>query len=178
MKVRKSLDNSTKSPSDKKKAFSELKVLAIKLLGFVIALYIAFGYILGVNTMPSEYMDPSIKYHDNVIYSRISTDYFLRNVIVYDYEGTTYLGRIVGTPGDTIQIDDQGNLFQNGHLVYETDIFLKSSFSPNVEVTLGEGEYFVLCDNRAYLNDSRTFGAIDESQIKGVVITVVRRFGI
>ena len=41
------------------------------------------------------------------------------------------------------------------------------SYAP--EVTLGEGEYYVLGDNRAYSNDSRAWGAVPKENVRGKV---------
>ena len=42
-------------------------------------------------------------------------------------------------------------------------------------VTLAENEVFVLCDYREGAKDSRYFGPVSKSEIKGKVITIVRR---
>lgn len=42
-------------------------------------------------------------------------------------------------------------------------------------VTLAEDEVFVLCDYREGAKDSRYFGPVSKSEIKGKVITIVRR---
>ena len=157
------------------KKHSSIIELLVKISVFVVALITTFTYIIGITTQTSDSMSPNIKFHDNVIYSRINTDYYLRDVIVYEYNGETYLGRLVGVPGDTIFVNGNGNLYQNGHLVYEDNIFLFDT-SDEYELTLGENEYFVICDNRSYHTDSREFGAINKAQIEGIVILDVRRF--
>ena len=157
------------------KKHSSIIELLVKISVFVVALITTFTYIIGITTQTSDSMSPNIKFHDNVIYSRINTDYYLRDVIVYEYNGETYLGRLVGVPGDTIFVNGNGNLYQNDHLVYEDNIFLFDT-SDEYELTLGENEYFVICDNRSYHTDSREFGAINKAQIEGIVILDVRRF--
>ena len=42
-------------------------------------------------------------------------------------------------------------------------------------VTLADGEYFVLCDYREGAKDSRYYGPVRRSELKGKVITVLRR---
>lgn len=160
------------------KKHPELVSFIIKLTCFALAVFITFGLILGITTMPSEYMEPNIKFHDFLIYSRITTDYFLQDVIIYEQDGETYVGRIVGTPGDKIEYKENGCLYLNGHLVYESQIFINTDYSVAREAELGENEYFVLTDNRQYLTDSRKFGPISSSQIKGTVLLDINRYHI
>ena len=49
---------------------------------------------------------------------------------------------------------------------------------PAYPLTLAEDEFFVLCDYREGARDSRYFGPVSEGEIKGKVITVVRRSGL
>ena len=158
----------------------ELVLAAAKLFAFVDVILISFGLILGIATAKTDYMQPNIKYHDNIIYSRLSDNYILRDVVVYNYDATEYIGRVVGMPGDTIKTNSSGNIFQNGHLVYEDNIkyTLDRSVDVEVEITLGEDQYFIICDDRSQNFDSRTFGAINSSDIKGKVLIVLRRYDI
>lgn len=151
--------------------------ILVKLSFFVVMLFVIFNFVIGITTQTSDSMAPNIKYHDHIIYSRINADYYLRDVVVYEYEGNIYIGRLVGVPNTLITVDDEGNLFQNDYLVYEDNIFLMDN-SEEYTCVLGENQYFVLCDNRKYHTDSRNFGPIDKSQIIGVVIMDIRRFGL
>lgn len=152
--------------------------IVVKLGVFLLMLFITFTFIIGVTTQDSDSMSPNIKYHDTVVYSRINTDYVLRDVVVYQYNGELYIGRLVGTPNNKIYVSQSGSVFQNDYLVYEDNIYSTDNAESDCTVTLGENQYFVLCDNREYHTDSRDFGAIDKSQIVGVVIMDVRRFGL
>lgn len=156
----------------------EIVFAIVKLIIFALIVFISFGCILGITTADSDYMQPGVKYHDNLIYSRIDHDYALRDVVIYEYEGKTYVGRIVGMPGDTISTNVNGNIFQNDFLVYEEDIRYTVDRSKEVTITLGDNQYFIICDNRSQNFDSRTFGAIEKKDIKGKVIMVWRRFNI
>lgn len=160
------------------KKHSELFLALAKLAVFALALFISFFVILGIKTMDSDYMNPGIKYHDNVVYSRFGNEYVLRDVIVYEYNGEQYFGRVVGMPNETITTNSSGNVFQNGHSVYEENVKYTSKRSMEVEITLSENEYFVICDDRSQNFDSRQFGAISKDQIKGKVIIILRRYDI
>ena len=66
----------------------------------------------------------------------------------------------------------------NNSVVIENNIFYRT---PRYEdgisypVKLLKNQYFVLCDYREGAKDSRYFGAVDSREIKGKVITVIRR---
>ena len=109
---------------------------------------------------------------------RFSDDFMLRDVVVYEYNGETYIGRIVGMPGDIITTNVNGNVYQNGHLVYEEYVKYTSNRSMEVEIALNDNEYFVICDDRSQNFDSRQFGGIPEDNICGQVLIVLRLFEI
>ena len=83
--------------------------------------------------------------------------------------------RVIGLPGETIEYIDSV-LYVNGKETKES--FLKDgvktemTYNKNFKVTLGKGEYYVLGDNRSNSTDSRYFGPIKKSQIKGVGMMV------
>jgi len=155
-----------------------LMELTVKIVVFLSMLFIIFGFVIGVTTQDSDSMSPNIKFHDVVLYSKINTDYTIRDVVVYKHDGELYIGRLVGTPNNSIYVSQSGSVFQNNYLVSETNIYSTDNSEVDYKVDLGENQYYVLCDNREYHTDSRDFGPIDRSQIVGVVILDVRRFGL
>lgn len=92
--------------------------------------------------------------------------------------------RVVGLPGEKVKIDYSGNLYINGELVKQPldEKYLEINWSnyknqkPEelyYEEVLGEGEYYLLKDNRYYYNnDSRTRGAYDYEDIYGKVVAI------
>lgn len=160
----------------KKFKISGLVEFGIKLAAFLLALFITFVFVIGVVSARSDSMSPNIKFRDTVVYSRMNHEYFLNDSVVYKYDDEIYIARIAGTPGDHIKIDAHGNLYRNEHLVYDTHVYIGSTVSPECDVTLTEGEYFVLADNRETVDDSRTQGTVSEKNIKGSVLFILRRF--
>ena len=101
------------------------------------------------------------------------------DVVICRYPGrgnTNFVKRIVGIPGDTVEVKDT-TLFVNGEPVDEPYIVNKPSYTMPA-VTVGEGQYFVLGDNRPNSNDSHNpvVGQLTRKQIVGKVRLVVWPF--
>lgn len=103
-----------------------------------------------------------------------------------DFEQENYVKRVIGLPGETIDIVD-GNVYINEKLLVEpylnngtiTDLSQQQNVVdlPEVKIdfpyTIPEGEYFVMGDNREYSLDSRSIGSISKERIRGKVLFVM-----
>ena len=82
-----------------------------------------------------------------------------------------YLKRIVGLPGESIQIID-GYVYINGERLPEDEYDKMADYGiAGNEIQLGSDEYFVLGDNRNMSEDSRSgnIGAVKKDTIAGKV---------
>ena len=96
------------------------------------------------------------------------------DIIIFEYPNdpsVDYIKRIVGTPGDTIEVRNK-QLFRNGEPVKESFIRftepdriqpVRDNFGP---VTVPADKYFVMGDNRDNSMDSRFWGLVDRSAIR------------
>ncbi len=95
-------------------------------------------------------------------------------VVLYiqpDQSGDALIKRVVGLPGETIEIRD-GAVWVNGALLDEP--YLSGVRTDRCDaycvVTLPANGYFVMGDNRSQSRDSRSFGPIPAEQIVGEVV--------
>lgn len=156
----------------------EIILFFTRLLMLVILLVILFGVIFGVATEKNQDMSPKICAGDILLYYRLERTFSDRDVVVFRKAGTLYTGRIVAKEKDKVEITKKNELKINGSIVNENQIFYKTpAYLDGIEypVTLKKDQYFVLCDFREGSKDSRYFGAIRKKEIKGRVITVLRR---
>ncbi len=158
-----------------------LIVLGIKIVSLLVLFLLIFGLFVGVTAMKSGDMYPKINAGDLLIYSKIGSNYSTNDVVVIKKDKEKLCGRVVGLPGQTIEIGEDYRLYVNGEKIVEDDIFYETpKFMTDVKypITLGENEYFILCDFRESAVDSRTYGVVTKKEIKGKVKTIIRRSGL
>lgn len=165
----------------KKKEKSLGRELLSLLLYFVFVIAISYGIVtfIGQRTQVSgNSMNPTLQHKDNLLIDKISyrfNDPKRFDIIVFEYleePGTHYVKRIIGLPGETIQIKDS-LIYVNGEVLEEhfgAEAMIMEGIAKD-EITLGEDEYFVLGDNRNHSKDSRDelVGAVKKDQIIGKV---------
>lgn len=139
--------------------------------------YFIVTYIGQRTNVSGSSMEPMLSDGDNLIVDKISyrfKDPERYDIIVFPYqyeENTYYIKRIIGLPGETVQIID-GYTYINGELL-ESDVYgaevMESAGIAQEEITLGEEEYFVLGDNRNHSADSRepSVGVLTREMLMG-----------
>lgn len=145
---------------------------------FVVVLTYLIITFVGQRTMvDGRSMNPTLNDGDNLIVEKLSYrfgDPQRFDIIVFPPQGAPnehYIKRIIGLPGETVQIDEAGTIYIDGE-VLEEDYGLetiKSAGRASEPITLGDDEYFVLGDNRNNSTDSRSekVGNVKRSSITG-----------
>ncbi len=146
------------------------------------ALLLAFALVYGLGlriNVSGDSMETTFSNGETLFVNRFVYDIMIPqsgDVIVFQINENErspyYVKRIVGVPGDTVQIKD-GLLYVNDVLfdTGDTEAILEPGIAEE-KLTIGEGEYFVIGDNRN--NDSQdsrytNFGNVKEEYIVGKV---------
>ena len=145
------------------------KGIVKELLGWIVYIAIIIGLtwltitFVGQRTRVSGHsMEATLHDGDNLIVDKLS--YHFREpkrfeIIVFPYrhkENTYYIKRIIGLPGETVQVKD-GYVYIDGEKLdenYGLEVMEDAGIAAE-PIELGEDEYFVLGDNRNHSSDSR-----------------------
>ncbi len=155
--------------------------------------YLIVTYVGQRTEVSGNSMYPTLHNEDNLIVDKISYRFTKPkrfDIIVFPYqyqENTYYIKRIIGLPGETIQIKEDGK-------VYINDKELKGDYGnepidvdkrglASSPIQLKADEYFVMGDNRNHSSDSRdpSVGILNQSDFIGrawVRIWPFKRIGV
>jgi signal peptidase I len=128
----------------------------------------------GTSMMPSLQNDERI-FINKFVYRFGISEINRGDTVVFLYPGDptkSYIKRVIGTPGDTIEIDD-GTVIVNGKAIPEP--YVAQDFRDQIPLslrTVPPDEYFVLGDHRSSSNDSRNWGMVPRQNIYGKAVFV------
>ena len=150
------------------------------ILTAVIAIVLIFTFILRVNTVDGTSMDPTLQGGQKLIVTDLFYTPNYNDIVIIQAArldgGIPIVKRIIGLPGDRINIDfNNGVVYRNGEPlrieikdghIYEDGHTIETYTTRNLEMMSGqdyyvpEDCYFVLGDNRNNSKDSRLFSEI------------------
>lgn len=148
------------------KVMRELFSTGLYLLCVLCLTYLVITFVGQRTEVEGESMETTLSDGDNLIVDKITyrfNDPQRFDIVVFPFqykEDTYYIKRIIGLPGETVQIDEQGRIYINGEELAES--YGREVIRPeNIgiardPIVLGEDEYFVMGDNRNNSSDSRT----------------------
>ncbi len=144
----------------------------LETLLLAVILFLVINAISGRYQVQGQSMEPSLHEGQYIIASKIT--YRLHppergDVVVLQppVGDTPYIKRIIGLPGDTVEIAD-GRVWINGVAINEPYISGPPLYHGVWEVT--EGHYFVLGDNRNNSSDSHVWGLLSKDKLIGKAI--------
>ena len=96
------------------------------------------------------------------------------DIIAFYYNNKLLVKRVIGQPGDWVDIDEAGNVYVNQVMLEEPYLDSKAYGETNIELPyqVPESRIFVLGDNRDVSIDSRntSVGCVAEEQIAGKIV--------
>ena len=171
-------DQTKEQPNPKAKIWQQtrenLQIIAIAL---ALALFIR-AFVAEPRFIPSDSMLPTLQVGDRLVVEKIS--YHFRppatgEIVVFDppqqlqiqgyAKDQAFIKRVIGTPGQTIQIED-GKVYLNGNPLNEDYIAQPPSYRMK-PVRVPEDQLFVMGDNRNNSNDSHVWGFLPKENIIG-----------
>lgn len=174
-----------------KNILKEILSTSIYLLVVLCAAYLIITYVGQRTQVSGSSMETTLSDGDNLLVDKITyrfSDPKRFDIIVFPFQydaDTYYIKRIIGMPGETVQIDYDGNIYVDGEILEESygREVIQNPGRAAEPITLGEDEYFVMGDNRNNSSDSRdpSVGNIHRKDIIGrawVRIWPFSKFGV
>ena len=151
--------------------------LLIKITCLVTFIWLLFGVMIGFRRVEGVSMSHRVEDGDLVLFSRTDKTYYPDDVVLFERENETHVSSILASPGDLITLDNVGRLYVNGARVSDAVVYnLDEGETPTITfpVRVPDGSYFLLNGNLEDMDDSRSFGAIFDDQIKGKIVSIFR----
>lgn len=150
----------------------------VKTIGFALILAFLINKLIIVNaTVPTGSMENTIMPKDRIVafrWSYLFDDPDRGDIVVFKYpddEQVLYVKRVLGLPGETIEMKD-GKVYLNGsEEPLEEDYLKEEAYGDYGPYTVPENCYFMMGDNRNNSLDSRfwTHKFVEEDKILGKV---------
>jgi len=134
-------------------------------------------FVVQRTVVSGESMMYTLQDEDSLLVDKISyrfSDPERFDIVIFPYPSDPeecFIKRIIGLPGETIQIDDDGKIWIDGEILeenYGAEVIWDAGLASE-PITLGDDEYFVMGDNRNHSMDSRdpSVGNIKRDDIIG-----------
>ena len=152
-------------------------LVVVGICGVLFGGFVVFHNYIGIITScQSKCMEPNIKQGKTFFASRlVKAKNIKRNdVIIFEKEktpGAYYVRRVIGLPGEKVEMK-KGYIYINGKKIKDPYRGAKGTLGimGKDSIKLGKNEFFVLCDDRTNLDDSRMkeMGAVKAKEIIAV----------
>lgn len=188
-------DNSGSGPEERQPSAKSRRVnigvttaIAVILVALVITLIVLF-FVVTPYVVSGESMMPTLQNGDHIMVRKVGFTIERGDIILFDRPNAEYppVKRVIAVAGDTVMFNGEtwvvnGEALEEDYVlqtVYESD-YVSPFTCDSTEIyemitngfTLGEGELFVLGDNRNNSYDSHNYGAILSDWVIGKVVNV------
>ncbi len=160
-----------------KKVLKEILSTSLYLLFVLCAIYLVIHFVGQRTQVQGSSMEPKLSSDDNLIVDKISYRFHdpeRFDIVVFPFryeENTFYIKRVIGLPGETIRIDEMGNILIDGNILEESygKEVIQNPGRAYEEIVLADDEYFLMGDSRNNSTDSRdpSVGNVRRDEIVG-----------
>jgi len=144
----------------------------------VIVVYLIKTYIFQLFIVDGQSMEPTLHHNQMLLVDKLSynfRDIDRGEIVVFEKPGATntnFIKRIIALEGESVEIKDNkviitGNEESSEFTLSETYLSPDAITTGNSSYTVGEGQIFVLGDNRTNSQDSRVIGPISTDLVVG-----------
>ncbi len=158
------------------KSISFFRELPFLLISAVLIAWVVRTFIIHPFYIPTGSMEPTLLPRDRVLVNKFI--YRFRepqrgDIVVFlpPNDNRDYIKRIIGLPGETIEIR-KGKVYINNRALSEPYKINKPDFSSFGPFKIPKSSYFVMGDNRPNSSDSRVFGPLKKERIIGKAILI------
>ena len=150
----------------------------VQLLAVVGVVFLLFHGVFRIAVVQGDSMSPALQDRDILVFLHLGAQYTTGDVVlVQGVDDTEQVKRIVGEPGERVEIDNStGTILVDGEELEEPYIYEKTyeKAGTSFPLLLGEDEYFVLWDHRTNSRDSRNYGPVHAQQLEGKLVFLLR----
>jgi signal peptidase I len=152
------------------------------LIAFALVFFLIKPFVVAAFFIPSGSMRPTLVEHDRVLVNKFIYEFTVprrQDIIVFAAppEATSkhqdFIKRLIGLPGDVIQVRSYDGVYINGVKLNEPYIgpleMADYNYGPE---RVPQGHYFVMGDNRRDSNDSHRWGFLDQRNVLGKAMII------
>ena len=177
--VKKKRRRKKKEDAEEINIVKDLISLFIYIVVVILLCFFVIRYVGQRSTVDGSSMLTTLEDGDNLWIDKFTYHFKLPerfDIVVFPYQDsdTLFIKRVIGLPGETVQITETGDILINGQKLDEhyCDYTIENPGIASTPIVLGEDEFFVLGDNRNNSKDSRfsDVGNIKRDSIVGKAV--------
>ncbi len=156
-----------------KNVFKDVLEIAI----ITVVMFFIFTHIIDISQVMSASMEPTLMTGDITVFNKLDTDVERGDIIKFEKDNEFLSKRVIGLPGDKIEITEAGEVMVNGEVLKEDYLPADTTTAIGNQNTyeVPEDCLFVLGDNRVNSYDSRYWEDpfVEMSKVIGTEVVIL-----